>query len=69
MDPNNPREAWNRFQSALQRAQQHGAGRGPSKGGLGMIAGAVLLGGAALVGSNALFNGTFSNYQNCVFSC
>ncbi|KAI5818410.1 band 7 family-domain-containing protein [Pyronema omphalodes] len=56
MDPNNPREAWNRFQSALQRAQQNGAGRGPSKGGLGMIAGAVLLGGAALVGSNALFN-------------
>jgi hypothetical protein len=59
MDPNNPRETWNRFQSALQRAQQSGGkgGRAP-KGAIGGGLGLLLLLGAVTVGNSALFNGT-----------
>jgi prohibitin 2 len=58
MDPNNPREAWSRIQSAIARAQQQGGGRGrPPKGVLGGGAALLLLGAAALTFNSAIFNG------------
>lgn len=62
MDSNNPRETWNRFQSALQRAQRSGAGgRGSApKGAIGGGIGLALLAGAVFVGNSALFNGMLS---------
>ena len=59
MDPNNPRETWNRIQSALSRAQHSagGGGRVP-KGAFGSGAALALLAGALFVGNSALFNGT-----------
>jgi prohibitin 2 len=58
MDPNNPRETWNRFQSALQRAQKSGGrGGGAPKGAIGGGLGLLLLFGAVAVGNSALFNG------------
>ncbi|KAI5846810.1 band 7 family-domain-containing protein [Tricharina praecox] len=58
MDPNNPRETWNRFQSALQRAQKSGAGGrgGAPKGAIGGGIGLALLLGAVFAGNSALFN-------------
>jgi len=57
MDPNSPRETWNRFQTALQRAQKGGRGGAP-KGAIGGGIGLALLLGAVFVGNSALFNGT-----------
>jgi prohibitin 2 len=65
MDPNNPRETWNRFQSALQRAQKSG-GRGAPKGAIGGGLGLLLLLGAVAVGNSALFNG--NSIQNIAVS-
>jgi len=57
MDPNNPREAWNRFQSALQRAQQQTGGKSrPPKGAIGGGVALFLLAGAAFAANRALFN-------------
>jgi hypothetical protein len=57
MDPNSSREAWHRFQSALQRAhQQSGAGKAP-KGAIGGGIAAVLLAGTFFTVNSALFNG------------
>lgn len=58
MDPNNPREAWNRFQKAMQNQTRRGpGGGGPPKGLFGGMAGLALLGGAVFLANNALFNG------------
>ena len=61
MDPNNPRETWNRIQSALSRAQ-HSAGAGGGgrvpKGTFGGGVALALLAGVLFVGDSALFNGT-----------
>ncbi|KAF8250717.1 hypothetical protein K440DRAFT_597031 [Wilcoxina mikolae CBS 423.85] len=57
MDPNNPRETWNRIQSALARAQQSGGrGGGAPKGAIGGGAALALLAGALFIGNSALFN-------------
>ncbi|TGZ76973.1 hypothetical protein EX30DRAFT_398911 [Ascodesmis nigricans] len=56
MDPNNPREAWNRFQQAMQNQARRGPGGGAPKGVFGGMAGLLLLGGAFVVANNALFN-------------
>ncbi|KAH8155118.1 uncharacterized protein LAJ45_00127 [Morchella importuna] len=55
MDPNNPREAWSRIQSAISRAQQ-GGGRGAPKGVLGGGAALALLAGAFITFNSAIFN-------------
>jgi hypothetical protein len=60
MDPNNPRETWNRIQSALARAQQSGGRGGAPKGAIGSGVAIALLAGALFVGNSALFNGTSS---------
>lgn len=57
MDPNNPREAWNRIQRAISRAQQPG-GKVAPKGVLGGGAALLLLGGAFITFNSAIFNGT-----------
>lgn len=57
MDPNNPREAWSRIQSAISRASQQGGGRGAPKGVLGGGAALALLGGAFITFNSAIFNG------------
>jgi prohibitin 2 len=50
-----PQDAWNQLQRMANRAG--GGARPPAPKGLGGgIVGLVLLGGAAMVGSNALFN-------------
>jgi hypothetical protein len=62
MDPGNPRETWNRIQSALARAQQKGGGpraRAP-KGFVGSAAGLLILGAAAATFNSAIFNGKLS---------
>ncbi|MCJ1482373.1 Prohibitin-2, subunit of the prohibitin complex (Phb1p-Phb2p) [Schaereria dolodes] len=53
-----PRETWRRLQQTLASAQQQGRKGfgGNPKGAIGGIAGLVLLGGAAVVVNNALFN-------------
>ncbi|KAI5838356.1 band 7 family-domain-containing protein [Morchella snyderi] len=56
MDPNNPREAWARIQSAISRASQQGGGRGAPKGVLGGGAALALLGGAFITFNSAIFN-------------
>lgn len=58
MDPNNPREAWNRFQSALQQRTQGSGGPKAPKGAIGGGVALALLAGALFVGNNALFNGS-----------
>ena len=62
MDPQSPREAWQRIQSALKTQGARGggfpgAGGRPTKGLLGGFGGLVLLGGLYLTANNALFNG------------
>ncbi|KAA8904826.1 band 7 family-domain-containing protein [Sphaerosporella brunnea] len=56
MDPNNPRETWNRLQTAFQRAQRSGGRGGAPKGAIGGGLGLLLLLGAVTVGNSALFN-------------
>jgi len=56
MDPNNPRDAWKRFQNVVSQAQQGGRGPKPPKGVLGGAAGLLLLGAAAITVNSALFN-------------
>lgn len=68
MDPNNPREAWKKFQNALNQAQKSGGPRGGMPGGApkGIIGGGVgllLLGGAFVLANNALFNGSTILYK------
>ena len=54
-----PKEAWRKLQQTLASAQQQGRrGMGGSpRGAIGGVAGLLLLGGAAVVFNNALFNG------------
>ncbi|KAL7275017.1 Prohibitin-2, subunit of the prohibitin complex (Phb1p-Phb2p) [Rhizina undulata] len=55
MDPNNPREAWNRFQSVILRMQQQRGGKAP-RGVLGGGAALLLLGATVVTFNSALFN-------------
>lgn len=60
MDPNNPRETWNRIQATIARVQrQGGGGRGPPKGILSGGVALVLLGAAAVTFNSAIFNGLY----------
>lgn len=61
MDPNNPREAWTRFQNVMSKVQQtSGRGGGAPKGVFGGGAALILLAGAAFTFNSAIFNGMFS---------
>lgn len=63
MDPNNPREAWKRFQNVLSRVQQKsGRGGGAPKGALGGGAALLMLAGAAFAFNNAIFNGSSASF-------
>jgi prohibitin 2 len=52
---NNPQQAWKQLQQMADRARKSGGGPGP-RGAAGGVAGLIILGGVAMVGSNALFN-------------
>jgi hypothetical protein len=69
-----PRETWAKLQRTLAQAQQQGKkgfsgmpGGGNPRGAIGGIAGLILLGGAVLVGNNALFNGVYSILLYCIW--
>lgn len=61
-----PQETWRRLQQSIQTARQQGSrfggaggmpGGGSPRAALGGMMGLILLGGGAMVASNALFNG------------
>lgn len=53
--PPNAREAWSQLTKMAQNAQKKGGAPGPKRMGAG-LGGLILLGGAAVVASNSLFN-------------